>query len=286
MKLLLFYIVAVCAANQVQGLAIRHTNAEVSQPTNTPDNNLELAYPGAPDIDSSLPVSSDPAGEGEFSEGTDMFPGYPDDHLVSTNADGDEIIIEASRTDSSGLENTDSEEYQSEADSDSDRDGSNASNDSELEDSEYSDLVDSDSSSDNEAAAASNVGRSSRGLQVGLGVGLTALFLILLGLFMFFFVRHKRQSRLKMHEEIADISGAGEQPDPSRTNFDQILVPDSAYPDNMRQDSFQINLALHDAPTGYLDKPSAEPRPPKDMPPQYHELPENRYAQDKVKEDD
>ncbi|KAJ1852094.1 hypothetical protein GGF49_005899 [Coemansia sp. RSA 1853] len=349
MKLLLLYIVAVCAANQVQGLAIRQypggsfededpeipdptptppptptptptpkpeitsrsstssrpsttptppsTKAEVSQPANTPDNNSnlqnsqaadnnqELPYPSAPDTDLSLPYPGAPAGEGDFSEDTSLFPGYPDDPLVSTNADGDEIIIESSRT-HSGLANTDSEEDQSETGSNTDRDDNNASKDSELDNSEYSDLADSDSSSDSEAAAASNVGRSNRGLQVGLGVGLTALLLILLGLLMFFFVRHKRQSRLKMHEEIADISGAGEQPDPSRTNFDQILVPDSAHPDNMRQDSYQINLALPGTPAGYLEKPSAEPRPLKDMPPQYHELPENRYAQEKLKEDD
>ncbi|KAJ2497945.1 hypothetical protein GGH96_004703 [Coemansia sp. RSA 1972] len=347
MKLLLLYIVAVCAANQVQGLAIRQypeeelggdipdtpdptptltptptptpkpvttprpstssrasttptspsTKAEVSQPANTPDinvnalnsqvadNNTDAPYPEAPDTDLSLPVSSDPTGEGAFSENTNFDPGYPEDPLVSTDSDGNEIIIESSRT-RSGLANTDSEEDQSETGSNTDRYGSNASNDSELNDSEYSDLVDSDSSSDSEVAAASNTGKSSRGLQVGLGVGLTALLLALLGLFMFFFVRHKRQSRLKMHEEIADISGAGEQPDPTRTNFDQILVPDSAHPDNVRQDSYQINLALHSAPTGYLDKPSAEPRPLKDMPPQYHELPENRYAQEKLKEDD
>ncbi|KAJ2818538.1 hypothetical protein IWW50_005787, partial [Coemansia erecta] len=159
---------------------------------------------------------------------------------MTTDPDGD--------THKSASGNSDDKNDPSATDSDGDRNANNASDNSELDNSELNNAeslngAESDFSSDQESGAGMvKTGKSNKALQVGMGIGITAALLIILGLLMFFFVQYKRQARRKMHEEIADISGAGEQPDAARNTFAQLLVPDSAHPDSEQRERYQINL--------------------------------------------
>ncbi|KAJ2294992.1 hypothetical protein IWW55_005596, partial [Coemansia sp. RSA 2706] len=197
----------------------------------------------------------------------------PDGAFVTTDSSGHESMAMPSSSRSGSAQDSDHSDTGSDESKHSLAGNNEQGSLADSASSDSSNSTNSESNSEAAIAAAPAAGDSGRALRVGLGIGIPLGLLILAGLAALF-LWYKRQARRRQHEDIIDISGAGERPATARDTLDRILMRESVHADH--PGTYEINMVLHNAPTGYLDKPSAEPRKLKDMPPQYHELPENR----------